>query len=371
MQPNVQFFNLIQFDETFLQRILSRNRSLSKIETLLARGELIEAYFWLALGSEIEFFPAEAAKRLVHHRLVELFDLLGEHLNSYGSLFPQDFATRITMMPHKIFDQMLAPEAGQSFQSPHSLQGAFQAALVGETEFMEDDSATLCVSTLLFSDEDDFEGVILLEDEIQRPDSRIAYRENLWRGALQSLAHMALFRDWERSLKTNKSIGFEDAALLANRIRQLTRWKLNFLVNKVDSRFRTLMQTLSTNANLIPPDSVQGFTDTVEDLVNSWARDSGTVRRVPRGRAAAADGHERRNGKKVPLSGSERQPIGTRVGDQPTDEIIEVSVILKPKVRATAPFGSKSGSNGNRSLRSLANSRWHQMPSTEMPISSA
>jgi kumamolisin len=41
--------------------------------------------------------------------------------------------------------------------------------------------------------------------------------------------------------------------------------------------------------------------------------------------------------KKVNLAGSEREPIGTRVGDQPGDETIEVSVILKPKVRAAVP----------------------------------
>jgi kumamolisin len=40
---------------------------------------------------------------------------------------------------------------------------------------------------------------------------------------------------------------------------------------------------------------------------------------------------------KVTLAGSERQPIGTRVGDQPNDETIEVSIILKPKVRAAVP----------------------------------
>jgi kumamolisin len=40
---------------------------------------------------------------------------------------------------------------------------------------------------------------------------------------------------------------------------------------------------------------------------------------------------------KVTLPGSERRPIGTRVGDQPGDEMIEVSVILMPKVRAALP----------------------------------
>lgn len=40
---------------------------------------------------------------------------------------------------------------------------------------------------------------------------------------------------------------------------------------------------------------------------------------------------------KVTLPGSEWQPIGTRVGDQPNDQMIEVSVILKPKVRAAVP----------------------------------
>jgi kumamolisin len=40
---------------------------------------------------------------------------------------------------------------------------------------------------------------------------------------------------------------------------------------------------------------------------------------------------------KVTLKGSERQPVGTRVGDQPAGEMIEVSVILKPKSRAAVP----------------------------------
>ena len=61
---------------------------------------------------------------------------------------------------------------------------------------------------------------------------------------------------------------------------------------------------------------------------------------------------------KVLLAGSERQPIGTRVADQPKDEMIEVSVILKPKVRAVVPhaggaavsreeFAAKHGADGN------------------------
>jgi kumamolisin len=40
------------------------------------------------------------------------------------------------------------------------------------------------------------------------------------------------------------------------------------------------------------------------------------------------------NSNKVVLPGSERQPVGKRVGAQPSDETIEVSIILKPKSRA-------------------------------------
>lgn len=36
---------------------------------------------------------------------------------------------------------------------------------------------------------------------------------------------------------------------------------------------------------------------------------------------------------KIVLPGSERHPVGTRVGDQPADETIEVSVILKPRAQ--------------------------------------
>jgi kumamolisin len=40
---------------------------------------------------------------------------------------------------------------------------------------------------------------------------------------------------------------------------------------------------------------------------------------------------------KVAVPGSDRKPLGTRVGDQPGDEIVDVSIILKPKVRAKGP----------------------------------
>jgi kumamolisin len=43
-------------------------------------------------------------------------------------------------------------------------------------------------------------------------------------------------------------------------------------------------------------------------------------------------------GKKAPIPGSERLPIGTRVSDVPKDEVVEVSIILKPKARAAAPL---------------------------------
>jgi kumamolisin len=43
------------------------------------------------------------------------------------------------------------------------------------------------------------------------------------------------------------------------------------------------------------------------------------------------------NAKKVMLPGSEREPVGTRVSDQPSEEMIEVSVILKPKQRRVLP----------------------------------
>src|ERR1700722_1043019 len=41
--------------------------------------------------------------------------------------------------------------------------------------------------------------------------------------------------------------------------------------------------------------------------------------------------------KKVELPGSQRAAVGTRVGETPKDELITVSVILKPKVRAPIP----------------------------------
>jgi len=40
---------------------------------------------------------------------------------------------------------------------------------------------------------------------------------------------------------------------------------------------------------------------------------------------------------KVPLPGSDRRPAGTRVGDVPSDEVMEVSVILKPKAPIEVP----------------------------------
>ncbi|MGA2602225.1 MAG: protease pro-enzyme activation domain-containing protein, partial [Bryobacteraceae bacterium] len=52
------------------------------------------------------------------------------------------------------------------------------------------------------------------------------------------------------------------------------------------------------------------------------------------------------NVNKVTLAGSTRQPVGNRVGDQANDEMIEVSLILKPKARAVAP--QKGGATVSR-----------------------
>ena len=41
--------------------------------------------------------------------------------------------------------------------------------------------------------------------------------------------------------------------------------------------------------------------------------------------------------KLVPLQGSHRTPVGTRIGETPKDEVITVSVILKPKARRPLP----------------------------------
>ena len=46
------------------------------------------------------------------------------------------------------------------------------------------------------------------------------------------------------------------------------------------------------------------------------------------------------SGRKVPLPGSERPPVGTRVSDVPKDEMMEVSVILKHKARVQVPTTS-------------------------------
>lgn len=43
------------------------------------------------------------------------------------------------------------------------------------------------------------------------------------------------------------------------------------------------------------------------------------------------------NGEKVPLPGSERRPIGTRVGPAPQNAVIEVSILLKPKIPVVIP----------------------------------
>jgi kumamolisin len=45
--------------------------------------------------------------------------------------------------------------------------------------------------------------------------------------------------------------------------------------------------------------------------------------------------------KTVPLPGSHRSPKGTRVGEVPPDEVLTVSVILKPKTPAPAPVSSE------------------------------
>src|SRR5215472_5244525 len=49
------------------------------------------------------------------------------------------------------------------------------------------------------------------------------------------------------------------------------------------------------------------------------------------------DEEQTMNGAKVPLPGSQRHPIGTRVGPAQQNAVIEVSIILKPKEAVAIP----------------------------------
>src|SRR5437899_2994633 len=88
--------NLLYFDEAYLNRVRRRLRkSVARRAHSFALGELVEAYFWLALGLEIGYYGENTAELLAASRFHELLSQSTELFRKYGFLFAPDFDTRL------------------------------------------------------------------------------------------------------------------------------------------------------------------------------------------------------------------------------------------------------------------------------------
>ena len=90
MSEEADVLKLLYFDETYLAPVRQRLRTArTQRARAFALGEIVEAYFWLALGAEIGYYSVDIAELLARSRFVEMLSESSELFRAYGFLFAQ------------------------------------------------------------------------------------------------------------------------------------------------------------------------------------------------------------------------------------------------------------------------------------------
>jgi len=243
----LKYIRLVRFDRTYLQPSIEEysrtfRGSPAEYEPYRLAGaasgleryflaQLLEGYFWLALGIALDLFPEEAAQLLVRQRFALVFPELPAFLRSWGYVFDPELTDLImTAISQKEF--FVKVSLGE-FEYPVKMAPSFQSACLMETRFSRDLDGRALVTALNFY-YDDLQRVFTrvhkfdervfndLENRLDFPSGSIV------RGFLKLLEHMSSFGFFLEHLVEDTSIELRDRQLLQRRIKQLcgrrVRW---------------------------------------------------------------------------------------------------------------------------------------------------
>lgn len=270
-----EIVKLIQFDELWMTRTTPRTLGTRNQAARLdfSYAELIESYFWLALGVELGYFPERETALLARHRFTPTFRGMLELLKFKNYLVNPNLADRLVAdQNHKT---LLSPEAGRKFLNPGALLRAFQHALALETEVASDDSVSAFFAALAMRSTEEIRHVLSSDQTIESGFLRLT-RGILMEGFAIAIQHMDSFRELDEQVSEDKAIELEDKGLFKSRIHQLVRWRMNF----ESERLRNSFQLVAAEFLVSMPSAFQNPGDywrSIDGLALAWRSGGGTI----------------------------------------------------------------------------------------------
>jgi hypothetical protein len=276
--PNIAdagVLKLIDFDRRWLSRVVHIVHGTRKVKEIeFTYAELLEGYFWLALGAELNYFPRDEAELLARQRFAPLKDRTQAAFTFSDYRLDENLKDRLATDNN--LGTMLSQEVNQGFEHPTILLSYFEEALELETEFASDDELGTLLRALVISDTEDIARVLDEEDEvIVRWDACID-KKLLLRSFAFCLHHMESFSELEGRVAQDEQIPFEDRVLFKARIRQLVRWRINFASERFEESFRRIAKEIYG-----PVEDQTDFEDYINwfnGLARSWKDVTGTAR---------------------------------------------------------------------------------------------
>jgi hypothetical protein len=260
--------SLIEFDRGFLSPILSRLRSTSNgAGRDFVLGELTEAYFWICLGVELTAFPAREAELLIGHRFTEMFSEWEGLFRRRGYLFAPSFETRLRASENQ---KRLIEIEPDRFANPAAFVGLFHHALSLETESVSDLALTTFFAALSVLRRGDLNRILTESHNLEGILFSNVDEPLLVSAFVDAARHMDCFRVVEEISRTDAVLSPYDAAEFRSRIRELTRWRLNFRVDNV----RDFVPTVASRCNSTLPDEYRiggpELSQWLDRLISDW-----------------------------------------------------------------------------------------------------
>lgn len=270
MSEEADVLKLLYFDEAYLGTVRLRLRSArTGRASAFALGEQLEAYFWLALGVEIGYYGESTAELLAANRFIELLSGSAELFRAYGFLFAPDFEVRLRTAQNQ--RQILQKAVDHTFVHPAQFHRWFHRALSLEIESLQDERLTTFFAILAFLSPPEVEALLAVEQGTVNKE----FFGTLNRGRLldtfsTSISHLESFAVLDNDVGNSSDVDPEDSLIFRARLRQLTRWRLNFRIPTV-ARYYPIIAAQFFDARLDGLGlSLDAFRDSLGILLDEW-----------------------------------------------------------------------------------------------------
>jgi hypothetical protein len=287
-----QQLNVANFYSDFFAPAIDHFRhvvySSSPIDIDMARSNLLELYWWLYLGVEVEYFDEAAAAAVVMKWFHDISDQ--DFIFRHGPMFTQSLMNLLTIAADKknLFD----PIDNHRFYSPDRLREPFQTLVNRAARLILEPSVGFLTRTVSLLDDRLWIDMkrealdpqkllkIIGDDGYDYSTVGLNSHELVCAGFLKAINYMRSLEFFFGELHSTAEVEEEDANLLERRASQIQGWRFNFRLSEARQRFeeigkeinKLVKRQLSPDQRTLIKDHDQVFETRIRNLMENWLR---------------------------------------------------------------------------------------------------